>query len=85
MITGINKKGQVSVEYVLITVLLVGIVMFVQKNLFKSHEFLANYLEKPWLIVSGVIENGVPGTPDQGRTSHPGHVARHLSVKEESE
>ncbi len=85
MTLALNQKGQVSVEYVLIAVLLLGVFMFVQKNLFTSKDFLASYIEEPWQVVSGVIENGVPGTPDQGRKKHPGHLERHISMKEDSE
>lgn len=76
-----SQSGQVTVELVLISVVLLGLALFVQKQLFKDGEFLANLVEKPWMSIAGLIENGSLGTPDRTRILHPGHGARHLSVK----
>jgi hypothetical protein len=74
-----SQAGQVSVEYILITVVLVGLALTVKKFVI-SEGMLSNFVQKPWDMVAGMIETGVWGEPNKVRALHPGHIARHNSL-----
>lgn len=75
-----SQRGQVTVEAVLIIVVMMALFTLVQRSLFKDKEYLSNFIEQPWLVVSGLIENGAPGDPEKGRIKHPGHFSRHIAM-----
>jgi hypothetical protein len=74
-----SQAGQVSVEYIMITVVLVGLALSVKKFII-SENMLGNFVQKPWDMVAGMIETGVWGEPNKVRPMHPGHIARHNSL-----
>jgi hypothetical protein len=74
----LNQAGQVTVEYVLIAVVLLSVFLAV-KNFIVSSNMLANYIQKPWDMVAGMMETGVWGNPAQVRSLHPGSLDRHNS------
>lgn len=76
-----KQSGQITVEMVLIITVLLGTFLFVRKNLFQDGEFLSNLVGGPWDYVSGMIESGRFGKPDNVRTQHPGRGDRHSSLK----
>ena len=75
-----NQRGQVAVEYILISVVLVGIFLSV-RNILISNNTLGNFIQKPWTLVAGMIETGVWEDPKKARPKHPGTIARHISFK----
>ena len=76
----LNQKGQVAVEYVLITVVLFGVFLAV-RNIVLGTNMLKNYVQQPWQVVAGMIETGVWGSPQEVRAKHPGLLSRHNSFK----
>lgn len=75
-----NQSGQVTIEYILISVVLIGIFLSA-RNILLSNNTLANFVQKPWELVAGMIETGVWGDPKKVRPMHPGILARHNSFK----
>lgn len=73
-----NQRGQVAIEYILITVVLAGILLSVRSALI-SNNVVANFVQKPWELVAGMIESGVWGDPQKVRGQHPGLLKRHNS------
>jgi hypothetical protein len=73
-----NQKGQVAIEYILLTVVMVGIFL-TARNALLSNNTLANFVQKPWELVAGMIETGVWGDPKKARADHPGMLRRHIS------
>jgi hypothetical protein len=79
-----NQKGQVAVEYILLTVVMTFIAIAAHQTLSSSNA-VANYVQGPWQQVAGLIETGVWGDARRTRTQHPGKIYRHLSLRGESE
>ena len=74
-----NQKGQLVLEAILLTVVLLGAAGWMSKYLQES-EFASKLIAKPWTILSGMIECGVwqpcgPGLHPQAmnrvRSLHP--------------
>lgn len=79
-----NEKGQIAVEYILLLVVMLGIFV-AAKNVLSSSNAIANFVQKPWQLVAGMIEVGVWGDPRTVRSLHPGQIGRHNSFKGDSE
>ncbi len=79
-----NQKGQVAVEYILLTVIMTGLAMAAH-NYISSTNMLGGYVQKPWQLVSSMIETGVWSDSRVARTQHPGKLYRHLSLEGEPE
>lgn len=79
-----NQSGQVAVEYILLSVIFVGIFLGA-RNILVSSNTLGNFVQKPWALVAGMIETGVWGDPKKVRADHPGMVRRHTSFKGDNE
>lgn len=75
-----NQRGQIAIEYILLSVIMVGIFLGARSILI-SNNTLASFVQKPWALVSGMIETGVWGEPRKVRAMHPGALARHNSFK----
>ena len=75
-----NQRGQMAVEYRLITLVLVAIVTMLRIQMQKQ-EMLAKLVSSPWSTLSGVIENGVKGPPDKTKNMHPNMLYRHASME----
>ena len=74
----LKNKGQLTVEAVLILAMLVALITVGTRAL-RDNQILADIVESPWNHVAGMIENGVWGPPEQGRSRHPNHITRHGS------
>ena len=75
-----NQSGQMTVEMVLITVALFGIVQLVS-NTFNGEQYVRELVQSPWTrSISGMIENGVWGSPRETRAFHPNNKRRHASL-----
>ncbi len=79
-----NQAGQIAIEYILLSVVMVGVFIGV-RNLLVSDNTVANFVQKPWQLVAGMIETGVWGEPKRVRSKHPGALARHNSFKGDSD
>lgn len=77
-----SRRGQVAVEYILLlfVMTLIGR-LFV--NQVQQQEFLSGFAARPWAVIAGVIENGVPGTPAKTKEQHPGLTYRHATMSGE--
>lgn len=75
-----NQSGQVAVEYILLTVVLVGIFLSARAILIESNS-VGNFVQKPWGLVAGMIESGVWKEPAKARQDHPAFLRRHLSFE----
>lgn len=79
-----NQRGQVAVEYILLVVVMVGAFLAARNVLLQSNA-VANFVQKPWQLVAGMIEVGVWGEPKKVRSMHPGQIGRHNSFKGDPE
>jgi hypothetical protein len=77
-----SQKGQMVTETILILVLFMG-VTFTIANYFKNEEVLKKLISGPWLNLSGMLQNGVWGTPDATADSHPNGHGRHVVIDAE--
>ncbi len=75
-----NRRGQMAIEFVMVLVILM-IAGRLVANFFTQNEVLAGYVAKPWAVLAGIIENGVPLPPDKGRALHPNHIGRHSTMR----
>lgn len=65
-----KSKGQFVIEAVLLLTIGLMILMGLKKWAAEKQIFV-NIFTKPWATVSGMIENGVWGTPASTRSKHP--------------
>lgn len=75
-----NSAGQVTVEFILIFALLLSVFLAVKSQLFDQNQYLAKFVQGPWSVVSGMIENGVWAPANKAKLQHPGHLRRHLQL-----
>lgn len=80
MIKDKSNSGQMTVEMILIMVILVSLTLFVS-NKFKEDELLAAVVSKPWLVLAGMLQNGVWQPVEQSNAMHPNNFVRHASLK----
>lgn len=73
-----NRKGQMTVEAVLILTIMVALAISV-KGLLQKNQILSTLVDKPWSYLTGMIENGVWMPRDQARLKHPNLLSRHGS------
>jgi hypothetical protein len=65
-----KSKGQFVIEAVLL--LSIGLMLLMGlKKWAQDSQIFANILTKPWVKISGMIENGVWGDPASTRSKHP--------------
>lgn len=77
-----NQSGQMIIEYILLTVITIGIAIFVSSS-FRSNEFLAQMVSAPWRSLAGMIQNGSWGDPESTMANHPNHHANSSSFRGE--
>ncbi len=78
-----NQAGQMTVEMVVLAAIMVMFVNFISKK-FDELSLLEGMTLNPWTTyISGMIENGVWGRPDQTIKDHPHGFKRHSSVQGE--
>ena len=70
------KKGQVTLEMVLLITLGVGLFAIVKKQFFEEATPVAKFITTPWKSISGMMESGVWKTKDEARKKHPNHFDR---------
>jgi hypothetical protein len=75
-----GQRGQVAVEYILLTVTVVAVALLV-RNQISQRQVLAQFVQAPWAKLSGVIENGVLGDPAKTKAQHPNLLYRHASLQ----
>ncbi|MCY4321207.1 MAG: hypothetical protein OXC37_02210 [Bdellovibrionaceae bacterium] len=74
-----NKKGQVTVEYILLAVALIAIFQIATVS-FRNNENLKNFQEIPGQIFRNLVENGNWIVNENvSRNLHPNHHERHYT------
>lgn len=76
----VNDRGQFAIEAVLL--LTIGLMLFVSlKKWADDSQIFANIFTKPWQKISGMMENGVWGTPGATRSKHPNNPNQVATLK----
>lgn len=75
-----SQSGQMIVEYVLLTVIVVGVALFISTQ-FRDNELLGEIVEKPWQSLAGMIQNGSWAPPSDSMQLHPNYRGRTTSVR----
>ena len=74
-----NKKGQVTVEYILLAVALIALFQVATVTL-RDNESLKNFQEIPGQIFKNLVENGNWEIEEElSRRNHPNHHERHYT------
>lgn len=75
-----NQAGQMILEMILILTILLSLTL-VTARYFKDNEIVAQLISGPWLMLSGMIQNGVWMPAGQADSFHPNFAARGASLK----
>ncbi len=78
----LNSRGQMTIELVLMTIVLVSMAVFISRE-FRNNELFANLANGPAVKLSGMIENGVWGSVEATRALHPSSAERLSTVEGE--
>lgn len=74
-----NQGGQMIVEYILLTVVAIGLSVLISSSL-KENEFLGKLISSPWTSLAGMIQNGSWGDPKSTIPNHPNHHQNSASL-----
>lgn len=77
-----NESGQMIIEYVLLSALVIGSTVFIADYM-KQNEFFGNLVSSPWKKLSGMIQNGQWGSPEDTMSNHPNNHALSTSYRGE--
>ena len=77
-----NQRGQMILEYILLTVIVVGVSLVVASS-FKSNEILAKLASGPWDNMASMIQNGAWGNPKNTMRLHPNNHSSSNSLAED--
>lgn len=77
-----NEKGQVVVEYILITSVLVILGLTIIKTV-KDRGILKQFADGPTEVLRGMIESGVWKKSKVAAKDHPGFIRRKVASKVE--
>jgi hypothetical protein len=75
-----SQSGQVAVEFILISIMIVSIAIAVGRGLRQS-EYMGRLAGGPWALLTGMIENGVWEKPQVAKEMHPNYLKRHVTFK----
>ncbi len=70
-----GEAGQASIEMALMLVVMIFVATSTAQ-FFKKTDYFANLVSGPWQQLSGLIQNGVWGTPEITMAQHPNGYAR---------
>lgn len=74
-----NESGQMILEYILLTVVAIGLSVLISSSL-KKNEILGKLIASPWISLAGMIQNGSWGDPKSTIMNHPNHHANSASL-----
>ncbi len=74
-----NERGQMILEYILLTVVAIGLSVLVSSSL-KKNEILGKLISSPWTNLAGMIQNGSWGSPKSTIPNHPNHHSNSASL-----
>ena len=75
-----NKRGQITVELVLIMVILLFVGSLVRSQFMDQHRLFSAFILTPWNQIGGMMESGVWGERNQVRHQHPNQFSRTRTV-----
>ena len=73
-----NSKGQMTIEAVLLLSIFVAFFTIAQKFI-KDQDWFGQLVDGPWILVQGMIENGVWADASTGKSKHPNLFRRRAS------
>lgn len=73
----LNSRGQVLIETMLLTVVLIGVFFAISQSL-KESRVVQKIVSEPWDKVSGLAESGVYSDPQRGG-KHPNSYERFMT------
>ncbi len=75
-----NTSGQIAVEFILISIVIVSMALAISRGLRQS-EYFSKMTAGPWSLLTGMIESGVWEKPQIAKTMHPNYLKRHVTFK----
>ena len=78
--TRLGQIGQMTIEMILLTVVLVGLAISATKAL-QDRQIVASMIGKPWQVVQGMIEDGVWQKQGASKANNPGLIKRHVTAE----
>lgn len=75
-----NTSGQIAVEFILISIIIVSLALAIGRGLRQS-EYFSKLTAGPWSLLTGMIENGVWEKPQTAKAMHPNYLKRQVSFK----
>ena len=75
-----NKKGQMTLEAVLIMTVMVSILTVIS-NKANEANLLTTLVQKPWSHIRGMIEDAYWDHPSKSKTKHPNLFSRRASAR----
>ena len=75
-----GQLGQMTIEMILLTVVLVGLAISATKAL-QDKQIVASMIGKPWQVVQGMIEDGVWQKQGASKANNPGLIKRHVTAE----
>lgn len=78
--TGFGQLGQMTIEMILLTVVLVALAISATKAL-QDKQIVASLIGKPWQVVRGMIEDGVWQKQGASKANNPGLIKRHVTAE----
>lgn len=77
-----SQGGQMVVEMILLMIVFTAITLSITAN-FKKNEVVKSLVSGPWLVLSGMFQNGAWKSPEKSMALHPNNDSRHTSVRGE--
>ena len=76
-----SRKGQVTLEMVLLLAAMVTMSYFVLKNFKETTEPVYNFISGPWETIKGMIESGAWAKRPDAMLNHPNYFRRMYSQR----
>lgn len=73
-----NRRGQMTIEAVLLLMIFVAIFTVVHRGI-KGKNYLSEIVSGPWTYVQGMVQNGVWSSGDTASNLHPNVFGRRAS------
>lgn len=71
-----TERGQMTIEMMLLLVVILGVGLAISKSA-RERGFMKDLVEGPWLVVQGMIEDGVWIRAPASKQRHPHDRGRH--------
>ena len=78
-----SQAGQMVIEMVLLMIVFTAITTSIAAS-FKENEVVKTLVSGPWLVLSGLLQNGAWESPQNSMALHPNNNRRRTSVDGEN-